>query len=331
MGDAVGRVPRRITRASLLAIWSLVALAILAMPDAEAAPAPESSTSRAATGQMDEVPERIPGREGNVYDTVDILTESQEDSIQNDLDRASWLGVEILVYTRMSDDSAAESQDFADQLNAQWNIESADGANDGIVYLVTVNPADPESNSIAISTGDQALPIRQLDRTTLQEILETEMAPAIDEGEFNTAIQYGVRRVLNYREYTPADVAPLTDMQQTFNTAASILGAGLVQVAIYGYFLVPIVRERRMTVVPSSRSLAVYAVTLSIASVITGLVAIVGRHAWSSLAALGLLIVATCLIPLLIGYRSRHRRQNREVHVRRRALPGAPTIGRAHG
>lgn len=306
-------------------------------PIASAAPAPvpvpvpHRSPSEPAW-QAGESPHPNPNREGNVFDTVGILTARQEESIQNDLNRASWLGVEILVYTRMAKATAEQSQEFADQLLVQWNVQSEAGADDGLVYLITVNPAEPETNSIVIAAGDNALPIRQLDRGRLREILQTEMQPAVDDGEFNTAIQYGVRRVLNYREYTPENVARLTARQETLSSAATIMGVMLVQLAVFGYFLLPIVRERRITLNPSTRSLSIYAVVIGGTSILTGLVAIVGRQGTVSLVALGLLLVASCLLPLIVGYRNRRSGPERTVRVRQRVRSGSRhAIGRAHG
>lgn len=322
--------------ARLLLAWTLTVSAMLlsgagwVMP-AQASPASFPSGASLASLQAEDFPERHPNRIGGVYDTVDILTTAQEKAIQTDIDRASRLGIEMLVYTRMSEDSAAESQEFANRLNAEWNVESAEGANDGLVYLVTVNPREPETNSVVISAGEAALPIRQLDGDDLQRILETEMAPEVADGEFNTAIQFGLRRVLNAAEYSPPAPEPLSAAQQSLNKAATILGAALLQYAVLGYFVVAIIREQRFTVAPSSRSLAIHAICLSVASVIVGSVASAGRSAFGSLAALATLLLAACLIPILIGVRDRAAAHAGNIHVGRRALRRSPAAGTAHG
>ncbi len=284
-----------------------------------------------ASLQADAFPERNPNREGGVYDTVDILTTAQEKSIQTDITRASRLGVEMLVYTRMSDESLEESQAFADRLNAEWGVESSEGASDGLVYLVTVNPLDPDTNSLVISVGKSALPIRQLDGTGLQRILETDIAPEVADGEFNTAIQFGIRRVLNAMEYSPPSPDPLSAVQQALHTTANILGVALLQLSVLGFFVVTIVRERRFTVVPGAGSLGIYAVCLAVASTIVGVVAIAGRNAFASLTALGVLIVAACFIPLLIGPTNQRAARHSAAHVRPRAAHQTSAIGTVDG
>lgn len=281
--------------------------------------------------QGDDFPERNPNRPGAVYDTVDILTSAQEKAIQTDINRASGLGIEMLVYTRMAAESAADSQVFADRLTAEWNVASSEGANDGLVYLITVNPMDPDTNSVVVSAGEAALPIRQLDQDALQQILMAEMMPEVADGEFNTALQYGIRRVLNAMEYSPPDPEPLTSLQASLSTFANILGAALLQFAILGFFIVTIVRERRFTIAPTPVTQAIYAVCLALASIGVGIIAIAGRNAFGSLTALATLIIAACVVPLLIGLQTRGNRHSNEIRVPGRTASKARVIGSAHG
>ncbi len=284
-----------------------------------AGPALPGSNRLTASLQPDPFPERNPNRVGGVYDTVDILTTAQEKSIQTDITRASRLGVEMLVYTRMSEESAEESQAFADRLNAEWGVESSDGANDGLVYLVTVNPLDPDTNSVVVSAGEGALPIRQFDEAAMRQVLETEMAPEIADGEFNTAIQFGLRRVLNAVEYSPPSPEPLSSVQQTLNVTANILGAALLQFSVLGFFAVTIAREKRFTLSPDTGSLGIHAACLAVASIIVGLVSIAGRNTFGSLTALGMLVISTSVIPLLIGFMRQRGATGNTVYVTRRA------------
>jgi uncharacterized membrane protein YgcG len=261
----------------------------------------ETGTTSGAV-QVEEFPERNQDRDIRVHDTTDILTMAQEQSMEGELTRARGLGVEALVYTRMSDDSATESQAFADRLRVEWGVDSGDGADDGFVYLITVNPAAPDTNSILISTGANTLPIRQLDQSTMQGILDTEMAPQIEEGEFNQALLFGVRRVLNHADYSPPAPPDPTPWQADFQVASNLLGAGLLQLAVIGYFLAPALRERKFTLLPSTRSLTIYAAVIGTLAVGTGIVAIASRSTFGSLAALGVVIWAGCFVPLLIEF-----------------------------
>lgn len=314
-----------------------VSLGLLSLPGTILAPTTTASGGGSPRGgtmapaQAAAFPERNPNREGAVYDTVDILTTAEEKSIQTDITRASGLGLEMLVYTRMSEQSEAESQVFADRLNAEWDIESTPGANDGLVYLLTVNPIDPATNSIVVSAGAATLPIRQFDQAALTQVLDTEMAPELAEGEFGRALQYGLRRVLNAMEYSPPAPEPLTSLQEGLHKAANIAGAMLLQFAVVGYIAIALIRERRFTLAPGSRTLSIYAVCLGASSSLVGIISIAGRNAFGSLTALLLLILAACFLPLVIGAVRQRDLQTRRVRVAGRARGRIKTIGSTHG
>jgi len=297
-------------------VTAVVVMFALLAPPSPVTASTDQPGNRSETDAMQPAgfPERDEDREIRVYDKADILTDAQEESMENDLDRANGAGVEVLVYTRISDDSREDSQVFADQLRAEWGVESGVGDDDGLVYLVSVGSAASEMDSIVVSTGGNTFPIRQLDKATFEGIFDNEVTPQIEDGEFNRALLFGIRRVLNFAEYSPPDPSPLTPVQDHFRLAAAILAAGLLQLAVIGYFLVPALRERRLSFVPATRSLAIYATVLGALGVGTGIVAIAGRSTFGSLTSLGVVIWAGCIVPLLIGYRSRRREQSAADH-----------------
>jgi len=313
-------------RAATLLAVVVITIVVIASPSMAAVSAGQPGlTSMPGSMQSGELPVRKEDRDIRVYDKADILTGSQEAALEVDLARASRLGVEILVYTRLSAESRDESQAFADQLRAAWGVESAEGAGDGLTYLISVGPESPDIDTVVISSGANTFPIRQLDQATMQGILDDEMTPQVEEGEFNRALLDGVRRVLNLADYSPPDPAALSPTQHHFRFAAVILAAGLLQVAAIGYFLVPALRERRLTLLPTSGSLAIYAVALGVLAVATGIVAIIGRSTFGSLTSLGAVIWAGCIVPLLIGFLSRRREEPDAVqHARVRATAIGP-------
>ena len=206
------------------------------------------------------IPERDQDRSIRLYDTADVLTDRQEESLTKDLNRAAQVGVEIVVYTRTSSDNEKQSQAFAEQLRSRWAVESAPDANDGLVFLITVDEDNPRANTIVMAAGSNAFPIRQLDQTELQDVLDTQSKPALEDGDAHVALAFAVRKVINQAEYSPPDPAPLTDTQQRLNKIARVVGAVLIQVAVAGYFLVSVVREGRLAWVPNRKSLTIYAV-----------------------------------------------------------------------
>ena len=254
-------------------------------------------------GAQDAAPVDLPSRRGDrdirVYDTAGILTPDEEESLESDLRRASRLGIEMLIYTRMSSDPAETQQLYADALRSEWGVTSGPDADDGIVYLLNVSPDNPDENDIYISRGENALPIRQLDDERLREIVETEIRPAVDEGRFSYAFYYGVRRVLNYAEYSPPNPPSLSGTQEQVGMIARVLAAIAGQVAIIGYVVAPVFTHRRLSLLLPRTSLAWYALIVGGLGIVTGLSGIVGRHAFASLMGLALVVWAGGIVPAL--------------------------------
>jgi uncharacterized membrane protein YgcG len=323
-----------------LAIAAMIA-AGLAGSTLTASASPRTDSRPLVAQAQENVPERYRDSSVRVHDRVDILTDEQESTLENDMQRASGLGVEMLVYTRMSDDDPEQSQQFADELRTQWEVESEDGADNGIVYLITVNPAEPDTNSILISSGSNTFPWGQLDQDTMQGILDNEMAPLVDDGDFSESVYFGVRRVLNYMEYSPPDPASRTNTQETLNAIAGIAGSGLAQVTVLGFFVVPAIRERRLTLMPSTKSLAMYAIIAGVLAVLVGIIAIAGRNGAASLASLAVVVWAAFGVPLLIEFLDRRQSTSSDSHVSTQSWPTSippgtdakqdDGMGRAHG
>lgn len=245
------------------------------------------------------IPERDEDRSIRIYDTAELLSDRQEESLTKDLNRSAQVGVEIIVYTRTSTDTEKQSQAFADQLRSRWAVESAPDANNGLVFLVTVNEDNPKANTILMASGSETFPIRQLDQAALQGVLDTQMKPALQKGDVHVALAFGIRKVINQAEYSPPNPAPLTDTQQQLNKVARILGAVLIQVAVAGYFLVSITREGRLTWLPNRSSLTFYAVVIIALAIATGVVAIAGRNGLGAIAALATFTWGAAGVPLI--------------------------------
>jgi uncharacterized membrane protein YgcG len=297
-----------------------------------------SASQQTQTQQDGTVPERKDDRSVRVYDTARLLTDDEVTSFERDMARARSLGIEMLVYTRRSADTGQQSQAFADALRTDWGVESDPAADDGIVYLLTINPTDPERSTVTVSTGANTLPIRQLDQAALQAVVDDDMMPRVGDKEYADALYFGVRRVLNFAEYSPPEPAPRTSRQDALNTAANILVAVLVQVTVIGYILVAVIRERRIALVPERHSLAIYAVSIGALAVVTGIIAIAGRNPAGSLVALAVTMWAAFGVPLLAGRFSQPHTGGTTSRVPSRLLPTAPgrqptgsAIGRVNG
>jgi len=184
-------------------------------------------------GSNDSIPARAPESKTFVYDRAGVLAKAEAERHQFDLDRLFMAGIPTVIYIRRSNDSRSEAVTFADRLRTEWRLESAPGADDGIVMLVSLSESSPAKNSLVLSTGRHALPVGQLKPETLRAIDDREMQPAFRKNEINLALSFGVRRILYYEGYTPPDPPPLTDGQRTARSLApvTLLAAALSTLA----------------------------------------------------------------------------------------------------
>ncbi len=301
-----------------LGMWAAILVALLGPLTSTMVYARSQDTNTAAA---DDLAPRF-DQDQRLYDNANLLTDDQDQSFESDLARASGLGIEMVVYTRISTDDEQASQAFADQIRTAWQVESLPGADDGIVILLTYDPSDLENHSVVVSEGEHAFPIRQLTSDGYQEILVNEMRPELLKGNFDFALMYGIRRVLNYAEYSPPNPEALTDRQLSIGNLARIAAAVTLQAAILGYVVAGVVSRRRLTLRPTPRSLGWYGLLLAGMAILSGILGIAGRDRTSSLIAL-VVFVWSCLgVPLLVAALSRTRRTGTTVPPTR-SVPAA--------
>jgi hypothetical protein len=89
------------------------------------------------------------------------------------------------------------TQRLADEWLANEQIESSDGAEDGILLLVVVPQDDHTKTTAAYATGPQALPQNGLTRERLDRIVTEVMQPYFDDNRIGAGIMEGTA-TLNY-------------------------------------------------------------------------------------------------------------------------------------
>lgn len=236
---------------------------------------------------------------GTVEDQVGVLTERQLQILDGDLRRLGQMGVPMQVSIQPAAASANDAQQQADQIRSDWAVESAPGANDGIVVVVAFDQVDASNSQIAISAGENAFPIRQMSESDLEEIVSTKALPAIQDGDLYLGLAYVVRSTINFAEYTPPNPVPITEFQQWLQTPMNIAAAILVQLALIGYFLVPALVDHRLTLIPSSRSLAIYAVLTAVLALLVAGGGVVAHSRSATLAGFGVFVWAAIVAPLV--------------------------------
>lgn len=163
-----------------------------------------------------------------VFDPYRILTSDQATSLAGDAGRLKGAGLPTLVYIRISLNNQAQSQQFATSLvEKPGMVESSNGAQDGLVVLVSIPPGAPQKGNIAIAYGKNALPVNGLDAATIQQIDDRGMIPRMAQGDVFQALQFGLRQFNYVVAYTPYAVPRLSSTARTIGGWLSI-GAPLL-------------------------------------------------------------------------------------------------------
>ncbi len=235
---------------------------------------------------------------GTVIDRTGSLTERQITTLDGDLRRLNELGLPTLVYLRERDDQTNDDQAFAEEILNAWTTDTAEDANDHQVVLLTVDEDDPANSTIVYAAGADAYPIRQLTAEGYQAILDDEALPPLQEGDIYLSLAYAIRRAINYAEYSPPSPPALNEVQDFFQQPLNILAAVLVQVGLLLYVLIPAVLERKLTLIPSPRSMTIYTLGTAALAILVGVLGVLDRNRAASLAALGVFLLATVVLPL---------------------------------
>lgn len=283
-------IPMTAKRLRNLLVASIIAVTCLV------ASVPQAS----AQDESPPIPYRAPGDPWLIRDDAGLFTDEEMERFQFDLRRLQALGVDVAVYTRRADASREESERFADALRESWAVESAPGADDGMVMLLTVTDSRPRGSTFVMSSGENYFPVGQMDEADFNQIYEEEVMPHFREDRFDVALAYAVRRMLYAADYTPPDPPPLSGINALAHDAARIGGAVLVQAAVLGLAIVPALMERRLTIRPSRKTVRTYAVVFGGASILLALVSVVGRSGLGILLAILVLALVTSVTALFL-------------------------------
>ena len=158
-----------------------------------------------------------------VNDHAGVLDENQERSAINDTYRLNVDGIPTQVVTENVELNQAQANARAEELRISHGIESAPGADDGVLLYLAVDPGDRRSMTMALSAGANALPVNGLTATTLQETLDDIGYHQIAEGKPARAIVYSLREMIYLEQYVPPAVEPVTGFAKTLQAVLMIV------------------------------------------------------------------------------------------------------------
>jgi len=171
-----------------------------------------------AAGQEtpDERPENLP----YFYDAAGMFPEDQRNTLARDAQLLQSTGIPTLVYVREASAAQAaieESQDFADQLRTDWGVESEEGADDGLVLLVSWVPNTPQASTAVFSYGAATFENSGLTPEAIQETIDTSVASLIDQGKPFETLVYLMRETRYTGIYSPPPPPAIEGMARTIH------------------------------------------------------------------------------------------------------------------
>ncbi|MGI8485087.1 MAG: TPM domain-containing protein, partial [Thermomicrobiales bacterium] len=188
------------------------------------------------------LPASIPLANKRIYDTGLLINTVNEKTLEGDARVLASYGVPILVYVRRSPDSIAESQAFADNLRLQRRIESAPGADDGLVMLLTTNVQSSYGGNVVFSTGAHTLPVHGLDQAVIDRIQAEDIVPRLRQGKFYDALNISLRHMSYSAQFVPGPVPPTSlhqDMVASLLLVVAPLGTVLLALASGILWMIP--------------------------------------------------------------------------------------------
>lgn len=153
-----------------------------------------------------------------------ILKLEQRADLAEDAQRLTNHGLPTIIVLRESTETRDQSQASADQLRADRGVESSEGADDGMVMLVTIDPDSPRSGSVVLSFGRNALPKGGLTVESADDVYDRVMAPRLRRNKLYSALHVGIREIIYLETYIPEGQSPLTNTERTARGAVNTLG-----------------------------------------------------------------------------------------------------------
>jgi hypothetical protein len=158
-----------------------------------------------------------------VVDRANLLDEGQERSAIDDAWRLNTIGTPTQVVTELMQSTPELASQRATELRIANAIESAPGADDGVLIYAAVNPGDRSRVDVAISVGLHAVPRGGFTETSPSDIRNDIIEPQLQAGHPARAIVYSLGEIHYLQVFTPPPVAPLEGWRSTLHTIMQIL------------------------------------------------------------------------------------------------------------
>jgi len=187
-----------------------------------------------------------PGR--HVYDRAGVLSPSEIADLEQRALAVEQAGAPVVIYLRAQDASFDDTVADARQLMDAWDIQSAPGARDGVVFFFNLEPGDLAHGHFAVIAGEKHVRSGALDQDQLDRISD-QMLELLRDGRIAEGIATGLDAVARTLTVGPPPPSELERAMSDFakiplNIIALVLAAGM------GLFAIRRWRSRPATIAP---------------------------------------------------------------------------------
>lgn len=147
------------------------------------------------------------------------FSDAQTSTLQRDAQLLQSTNVPTMVWVRTVDTAeeadVESAQSYADRLRSDHDVESAAGADDGLVLFVTLVRGNTPASVAVYSVGENALTESGISDVGLQSTIDNAVKPLLAANHPFEALVYFMRETRYDGLYLPPPNAPLSDAQQT--------------------------------------------------------------------------------------------------------------------
>lgn len=167
------------------------------------------------------------------FDPDHVYNEAQTSTLARDAQLLQSSKIPTVVYVRIATPDEAGSDkagEFARDIRLDWQVETKDGADDGLVLLYSHVPDNPAASSVVASWGNSTFAHSGLGPAYIESVLSGDVRALLDQGHPFEALVYGIRELRYAGIYFPPTPAPLTGARKVLHNAINLAGPALVAI-----------------------------------------------------------------------------------------------------
>ncbi len=296
--------------------WTPFAIALFVVLVPLLAPMPSASQTR---------PDTRPNATTFFYDESGLFPEDQRAALERDAELLQSTGIPTVVYVRVvtaSEAAKADSQAFADEIRRAWDVESAPGADDGLVLLFSWVPQQPLASTTVQSYGARTFEDSGLSPDAIATTIATSVSSLVEQEQPFEAVVYLMRETRYTGIYAPPSPAPLEGSAKSLH---SLLTWAAPMIAVVTGILLIARTFSYWRVRPTTRQIGTFTGVVIAGALVLWIMSVYAQSRIGVVSSLAML--AEIAVAAWAWSRVAFRRHG-ERFVRRRAVPPTMTLMR---